>query len=123
MNNPKINIRPKIKNIGTSDNKKQEELFQNETIRPIIKLQHELLLAFFRNYLIQKKININKLNDLKKTELVVKIFKNDTRLKVELRGLIIGHFTEDEYQNYLQIAAETNRRIINIIKERLTPLV
>jgi len=33
-------------NAGTSD----VEKFQNEVIRPIIKMQHNLLIAFFKSY-------------------------------------------------------------------------
>ena len=43
------NIRPIIKEISTTLNKTVEEQFQNKTLRPIIKLQHDLLLAYFGN--------------------------------------------------------------------------
>ena len=35
-----------------SDDSKPEERFQNETLRPILKVQNDLLLAVFKNYLI-----------------------------------------------------------------------
>lgn len=119
MTDNKVSIRPLIKNIGSIENKSEEETFQNVTLRPIIKLQHDLLLAFFQNYLLRKKIVFLDQSTLKKSELLDKIFKNDSLFKAELRGLIIGHFTPDEYEIYRRISAETNKRILTISKERL----
>ncbi len=119
MTDSKISIRPEIKNIGTTENKSQEERFQNLTLRPIIKLQHELLIAFFQNYLKRKRIDFEGLSTMKRNELVSNIFKNDTMFKTELRGLIIGHFTLDEFVTYQDMAADTNKRILAMIKERL----
>ena len=119
MTNDKTIIRPVIKNIGTVKNKSREEKFQNITLRPIIKLQHELLIAFFENYILRKKIKFSILNTLKKQELMSNIFKNDTMFKTELRGLIIGHFTVDEFTVYQTMTADANKRILTMIRERL----
>ena len=48
MNDPKKSIRPEIKTIASTEGMSEEEKFQNETLRPIIKLQHDLLLNFLR---------------------------------------------------------------------------
>jgi hypothetical protein len=118
----KVSIRPIIENIGAIENKSLEEKFQNETLRPIIKLQHELLVAFFQNYLIRKKIDFSALSVFKKNELISNVFNNDTRFKTELKGMIIGHFTVEEYTNYQNMASDTNKRIMTMIKERLQSL-
>ena len=119
MSASKISIRPVIEHIGTPDNKSPEEKFQNLTLRPIIKLQHELLVSFFENYLRRKKIDFTGVGSVKQEELVSKIFRNDNMFKAELRGLIIGLFSQDEFVMYLEIASETNKRMYNMIKERL----
>lgn len=119
MTNNKVSIRPLIKNIGTIENKSEEEKFQNDTLRPILKLQHELLIAFFENYVRRKKIDFDKLNHVKMLELISNIFKNDNLFKTELRGLIIGHFTLSEYKLYQTISVDANKRIFTMIKERL----
>ncbi len=115
----KTSIRPTIKNIGTIENKNPEEKFQNISLRPIIKLQHDLLIAFFQNYLKRNKIDFSQLSTLRKKELISKVFKNDSLFKTELRGLIIGHFTQEEYTTYLNMAADSNKRIMAMIEERL----
>jgi len=115
----KESIRPILPNIGSMEHKNAEEKFQNTTLRPILKLQHDLLVAFFENYLSRKKINLLTFNNTKKIEVVSGIFKNDNSFKTELRGLIIGHFTVEEYQTYLPIASDANKRILAMAKERL----
>ena len=119
MEELKVSIRPKIKFDGSIENGSQEEIFQNSILRPIIKMQHDLLVAFFQNYLQRTKVDFLELSSFKKTELISNIFKNDIRFKVELRGLIIGHFTLKEYNEYQDMAPEINKRMVAMIKKRL----
>jgi len=119
MNEDKASIRPAIKNIGSMENKNPAERFQNITLRPVIKLQHELLIAFFQNYLKKKKIDFSGLSELQKNEVISKAFKNDNLFKTEIRGLVIGHFTLEEYNMYQTIAADSNKRIMAMIEQRL----
>lgn len=115
----KLSIRPVIINIGTVENKTQEEGFQNTTLRPILKLQHELLIAFFENYVKRKKIDFQGLSSEKKNDFVSNIFKNDNMFKTELRGMIIGQFTVSEFAAYKSISSDANKRILTMAKERL----
>ena len=119
MSDLKKSIRPEIKTIVSTKGMSSEEKFQNDILRPIIKLQHDLLLAFFNDHLARKKVDIRKLTPSKKSELLANIFANDNRFKTELRGLIIGHFTKEEYAVYQKMPAEINKRIMGIVKERL----
>ena len=54
------------------ENMSDFELFQNTTIRPIIKMQHELLIAFLQNYLKKRKIDFSEISEEKK-KLKIKI--------------------------------------------------
>ena len=119
MTNDKPSIRPTIKNINSIENKSKEEQFQNEVLRPIIKMQHDLLLLFFQQQTLKKKVSFAELSDVKKKALIVEIFKNDSQFKIEVRGLIIGHFTTEEYRVYQEISTDSNKRIMTMIKERL----
>jgi hypothetical protein len=119
MTETKISIRPVIKNIGSNENKNEAESFQNTTLRPILKLQHELLIVFFENYVKRKKIDFQGLSSVKKNDLVATVFKNDTMFKTELRGMILGHFTVSEFAVYQTISSDANKRIFAMAKERL----
>lgn len=119
MENLKKQLRPEILSIIKTENFSPLEKFQNETLRPIIKLQHELILTCFEHYLKQNKIKIIELNKTQKTDLMNKLFKSDTRLKNDFRGLIIGLFTLEEYKEYLTISSQLNKRINNMIRQKI----
>ena len=115
----KKQMRPEISSIIKTENFSAEEKFQNEVLRPIIKLQHDLILSYFEHYLKQNKVKMNELNNTQKTHLAHKLFKTNTRLKTELRGLIIGLFTLEEYKEYLNLSSQLNKRMNNMIQQRI----
>tara|TARA_B110000977_G_scaffold89060_1_gene118338 strand:- start:168 stop:551 length:384 start_codon:yes stop_codon:yes gene_type:complete len=119
----RIDIRPKIIGINTLLNMSIEEGFQNSTLRPIIKLQHELLLVYIKEYLISNKKRFEEFSSLKKIEILTLIFKNDNSLKTELKGIIIGHFTTDEFFIYCTNKTEYNKRILAMIRQRITSVI
>jgi len=119
----RIDIRPKIIGINTMLNMSIEEDFQNSTLRPIIKLQHELLLVYIKEYLISNKKRFKEISNLKKIEILTLIFKNDNSLKTELNGIIIGHFTTDEFFIYCTNKTEYNKRILAMIRQRITSVI
>lgn len=115
----KIQIRPSIPQITNTSQTKPEELFQNETLRPILKLQHDLLLAHFIHHIERKKIQYAVLDSIQKQTLIHQVFKSDTAYKTELRGLIIGHFTTDELIIYTTMSSAINKRMLTMAEERL----
>jgi len=112
--------RPTIKTINFSAEMSAEEHFQNNVIRSIIKMKHELILAHYRNYLIVRKIQFSDLKEEAKLDYIKNSVKRDASLKSELNGFIIGHFTLEEYNLYTTLHSKLNRRISNIIIERLS---
>ena len=114
----KIKIRPKVKTLPTSTN--SNETFQNEVLRPIIKLQHELILTCFEHHINQKKITIESTaNKILIQNKLRAIIKKDNQLKADLKNLIIGLFTIEEYKEYLLSKSEINKRTLQIIEERI----
>ena len=45
-----LNIRPEIHDAIVFETMSDDERFQNTTIRPVIKLQHDLLIEVFKNH-------------------------------------------------------------------------
>lgn len=95
------------------------EHFQNSTVRPIIKMQHDILNSLFFNSLNSKRIDISNLSDSKKKELIRNIITKDNGLKKFFLGVIIGHFSNKELTFYFKFSREINKRIIQIIIQRL----
>ena len=102
-------------NLNTSD----IERFQNEVLRPIIKMQNNLLVAFFKNYIKNNKIKFNTLKPEVQENKINTILTKDINFKNILIGSIIGHLEENEIEIYFKYKTEINKRIIQIIKQRL----
>jgi predicted histidine transporter YuiF (NhaC family) len=111
-------LRPVLKNLINS-NTSDLERFQNEVIRPIIKMQNNLLVAFFNNYIRNRKIEFNKLEAEFQKNKINTILTKDINFKNILLGSIIGHFNKNEIKIYLRSKSELNKRIIQIVKQRL----
>jgi hypothetical protein len=120
MNLNRKDIRPVIKGINIILNKSLEEDFQNKTLRPIIKMQHDLLVAYFKEHLIVKKCKFETLSNFKQRDYITAVFKKDSAFKLELRGLILGHFTTDEFATYSKSKSDFNKRILAMIQQRIT---
>ena len=95
------------------------EKFQNEIIRPIIKMQHHLLIASFENYLQKRKIDFSILTDQKKRSRVSSVYKTDNNFKNLTLGVIIGHFSLDEFTFYKANLSEVHKRILQITAQRI----
>ena len=111
-------LRPVLKNLINS-NTSDLERFQNEVIRPIIKMQNNLLVAFFNNYIRNRKIEFNKLEAEFQKNKINTILTKDVNFKNILIGSIIGHLNENEIKIYLKSKSELNKRIIQMVKQRL----
>ena len=119
MIDKKKQLRPTIPSISFQENLSQEEKFQNIILRPIIKLQHNLILSYFEHYLKQNKVNFHELNSTEKKAVTLRLFKTDARFKIEIRGIIIGLLTFDEFEEYLKLSPNLNKRINNMIEQRV----
>lgn len=97
----------------------ETEAFQNTVLRPIIKMQHTLLIAFFKTYLIKRKVDFSILSEQKKRGKIKSVLEKDLQFKNQILGTILGHFSMDEYEIYQKNSSEFNRRIKQIIIKRL----
>lgn len=118
-NKNEVNSRPTIEKALVSEKMTAVEKFQNTTLRQIIKMKHELLIAYFNHYLSIQKFDFNDLSELKKIEFIEHTFSKDSQCKNEIKGMIIGHFTLDEFSIYKNFIKESNKRILNMVKERI----
>ena len=114
-----LKIRPTIETANLNLTSSEAELFQNQTLRPIIKFQNDLLVEVFKNYLAKRNLKDVRMSEEKLNEIIDQIFQRDTKFKTSIQSIIIGQFTVEEYHTYCTRASEINRRISQIIKERL----
>ena len=106
--------------IGTvSDQSSAEELFQNEVLRPILKLQNDLFVASFINHLTKNKIDFSTYSIEKKFTIIENAIQKDIKFRNALNGMILGLFTTDEYLVYRKNSSNLNKRMMSMLIERL----
>ena len=113
-----LSIRPTIE----VDNSKSTdwEVFQSITVRPILKLQNELIISLINNYLLENKIVVKNLTDAKKKERIDEIVKGNLQLKVMMLGIVIANFSKEELDFYYSNKKEVVKRIIAMLLERIS---
>ncbi|MCB9289120.1 MAG: glyoxalase [Lewinellaceae bacterium] len=97
----------------------EAERFQNETLRPILKMQHDLLAAIFRRMMAKRRIPFDSLPQQKQEQQIDHSLSQDNRLRFLLLGAVIGQFTAEEYEQFLEMEPEATRRIMSMLAERL----
>lgn len=114
-----LGMRPEIPAAKVSENMSFDEQFQNQTLRPVTKLQEELLLEVFRNYVAKHKNSFYDLSLEKRLDYIDNAVTKDIKFRNSLKGVIIGQFTLDEYRRYILNSSALNKRMMNIVKQNL----
>ncbi len=112
---------PKLRPIITFEVEANGEVekFQNDVLRPILKLQNDLLVQIFIQYCHQRKGGFFKLADKDKLLYIDQTIRKDMKFKHYLEGVIAGHFTLDEYLLFLGNEEELTKRMIHLLIQRL----
>jgi hypothetical protein len=109
-------IRPEVSTEPTST---VIEKFQNEVLRPILKLQHDLLIPIYQHYIEQRKGVFYKLQPKKRLEYIQHSIRNDSKLRELLIGVVMGHFTLEEWALYLADEKAIRKRLIDLLVQRV----
>jgi len=96
-----------------------DELFQNQTLRPILKLQNDLFVEVFRNYIIKSKTDFFHFTVEKKLQFIENSIQRDIKFRNSLKGMVIALFTIEEYLAYIQNSSSLNKRMMALLIERL----
>lgn len=114
-----LRCRPEISTAVFFDSMSSDEHFQNKTLRPIIKMQNDLLIEVFKNYISKHKNVFYDLSVEKQIDYIENAIHKDMKFRNSLKGMIIGQFTVEEYKIYILNSSALNKRMMNIVKERL----
>ena len=74
-------------------------------LRPVIKMQHDLLIMRVKSHFISKRVLFNVMDNKKRREVIIKAFQSDHSLKKEIQGMITGQLSLVEFQQYLKVSA------------------
>ena len=104
---------------AVNEQSSNDEKFQNQTLRPILKLQNDLFIAVFNNHVNKHKNDFYSLSVEKKMQFIENAIQKDIKFRNSLKGIVIGLFTLAEYEVYIQNSSALNKRIMNMLIERL----
>lgn len=114
-----LRCRPEVPGARFTEDMSDQERFQNRTLRPVLKLQNSLLLAAFRNYISKHKNGFYELALERRMEFIDNAIHKDIKFRNSLKGMIIGQFTIEEYEDYITNSSALNKRMMNMVIERL----
>ena len=84
-----------------------------------MKFQNDLILSIFLFHLEKHKTEFYQFTEAKRNEYIEQKIQLDRNLRFLLLGIIIGHFTDSEWQMYIPNEKEMNRRITRLLIQRL----
>ncbi len=114
-----LQSRPEIPSAIVNDSMSKDEQFQNKTLRPIIKLQNDLLIEVFKNYIRKRKYGFYDLGLQERYAYIENAIQRDMKFRNSLKGMVIGQFTLEEYELYIENSSALNKRMMNLVIERL----
>jgi hypothetical protein len=113
----KTSIRPTL--TFEKEAESEFEKFQNEVLRPILKLQNDLFVEIFKTYLSKRKGTFYKLSEKEQMIYIDQSVRKDMKFKHYLEGIITGIFTLEEYARFIENEEELTKRMINLLVQRL----
>ena len=90
--------------------------FLHATLRPVLKLQNDLLLAVVADFVRDHHITLRPTDQ---HHQLTELLGRNTKLRYTVVGLITGAFTADEYAFYRPQRAELNRRLLEMALRRV----
>ena len=96
-----------------------DEYFQNKTLRPIIKLQNDLLIEVFKNYIKKNKNRFYEIGVEKRLLFIENAIQKDIKFRNSLKGIILGQFTIVEYSDYITNSSALNKRMMKLVIRRI----
>ena len=96
-----------------------EEYFQNAVLRPILKFQNDILIEVFKTYISKRKNVYYTLNQNQKLNYVTHSIQKDIKFRNQLKGMIVGLFSLEEYELYTENSSALNKRMMNLMIQRI----
>lgn len=114
---PRLSIRPEVPTEPKTES--VAEQFQNDTLRPILKMQNDHILELYKHFLVKRKVKFAGMSIPQRHQWIEDSLRKDNRLRSILLGMIIGQFTQSELAQFIEMESELRRRITNLMTQRL----
>jgi hypothetical protein len=113
-----LNLREKITFQEDKTNSPIEH-FQHKTLRPILKFSNETINKLSLNFTLNLNPDFLDLNPLEQEKQILSILKKEQVLKNKLLGVVVGLFTQEEVDFYLNNYLKIDERIHQMLQERV----
>lgn len=95
------------------------QLFQDNTLRPILKFQNNIINLLFREYLTINKVNFENLTKTQRNQQIEQSLKKNQNIQTLLKGIVIALFDESELDFWVSNKDEVNKRIQQLLIRRI----
>ena len=121
MNSPRDKIFRELRPIidALPAPKGSPEHFQNTVLRPLIKFQSDLIFQLAREHFHRLEPKFPLLKQIRQKELIRSGIKSNLPFQQIMINIIVALFTQEETDYYLANRKECNKRILQIMEERL----
>lgn len=114
-----LQLRPQIPTIKDALATSPIEMFHHRSLRPVLKLQNDLLVQAFLRYTKKYKGVFQQSSRQQKQAYIERAVQKDLRFREWMMGLIVGQFSMEEWDFYSQHEAELRKRISRMLIQRL----
>lgn len=111
-------VRPEL-NLPIRENMTSEEEFQSQTLRPILKMQHEILIALCKDEFLKVNPNWESMSLEKQFLFAGNTLKSNQQLRNLTTGVVIGQMTDEELDLFLKSRREFSKRINQMLIQRV----
>lgn len=92
--------------------------FLHRTLRPVLKLQNQRLLATVADFLHDHHVPFRAASETEQQHLLAELLGRNTKLRYTLVGLVSAMFTSEEAAFYRLHRSELNRRLLELAVRR-----
>ena len=95
------------------------EAFQNDVLRPVIKMQHEVFLRAWHRYVVKQKGTFYKLNRPDQEQYILHAYQTNRSFRSFNLGIVFGVLTKVELETFMEHEKELSKRIYSLVAQRV----
>lgn len=93
--------------------------FQQQVLRPVLKLQHVVLLATVADFAHDYRLPLATAAPTEASRLLTELLGRNARLRATVAGLALGMLTQPELAFYRRHRSELTRRLLDLAEQRV----
>ncbi|UOQ72669.1 hypothetical protein [Hymenobacter cellulosilyticus] len=112
-------LRPTLPTALTAEPEATAGDFLHRTLRPVLKLQNDLLLQLVADFVREHHVAFLTRSPADQLRTLAELLGRNVKLRYTIIGVVIGLFTRAEQAFYRQHRSEVNRRLMELATQRV----